>query len=167
MQSILDQFYLYSSHKVNSSKSKVCFWANTNIVVRRMSGNVLGFQQTEDLGNYLGVLLFHRRTTKSMFQFVIDKVQRKLNGFDAKLLSMASRTMLAKSVLLAIPGYFMQFAMIPINTCEKIEQIVKQFVWGSTSSGNKRTLVKWDTCCQPTMTGALVCGDWYLIISPS
>ncbi|KAA3471264.1 Retrovirus-related Pol polyprotein LINE-1 [Gossypium australe] len=149
-------------HKVNSSKSKVCFSANMNITVRRMSRN-----QTKDLGNYLGVPLFHRRIKKSAFQFVIDKVQRKLNGCDAKLLSMAGRTTLAKLVLLAIPGYFMQFAMIPIGTCEKIEQIVKQFVWGSTSNGNKTTLVKWDTCCQPTMTGASICGDWYLIVSPS
>ncbi|KAH1108628.1 hypothetical protein J1N35_012396 [Gossypium stocksii] len=52
-------------------------------------GNVLGFQKVEDLGTYLGVPLFHKRATKSTFQFVIDKVKRKLNCFDVKLLSLA------------------------------------------------------------------------------
>lgn len=77
-----------------------------------------------------------------MFQFLIDKVQRKLNGFDAKLLSLEGRTTLAKSVLLAMPGYFMQSTMILIGVCEKIEQIVQQFIWGSTNSIRKMALVK-------------------------
>lgn len=60
----------------------------------------------DDLGTYLGVSLFHSRVTKNTFQFVIDKVQRKLNGFDTKLLLLSIRIILAKSVLLSIPRYF-------------------------------------------------------------
>lgn len=41
---------------------------------------------------------------------------------------MAGRTMLAKLVLLTIPGYFMQAVMIPVGIFERIEQIVRQFV---------------------------------------
>lgn len=84
---------------------------------------MLGFQQTNDLGNYLGVLLFHSRAKKSTFQFIVNKVQRKLNGFDAKLLSLAGRTTLEKPVLLTILGYFMQSSMILIGICQRIEKI--------------------------------------------
>lgn len=73
----------------------------------------------------MGVLVFHGRVKKSTFQFIVDKVQAKLNGFDAKMLSMAGRILSAKLVLLAIPGYFMQVAMIPIRICEKIEAIIR------------------------------------------
>lgn len=70
---------------------------------------------------YLGIPLFHARVKKSNFQFLIDKVKRKLNGFDARLLSLAGRIMLVKSILLTIPGHFMQSALIPIVVCEEIE----------------------------------------------
>lgn len=92
-------------------------------------GSVLGFQQTDDLGVYLGAPLFHFRVKQSTFQFIIDKVQSKLNSYDAKLLSLARRTMLAKSVLLTIPGYFMQSSMISVRVCEWIEQIMRRFFW--------------------------------------
>lgn len=101
------------------------------------------------------------RVKKRTFQFVIDKVQKKLNGFDVRLLSMAGRVTLAKSVLLAISGYFMQSAMVPVGVCEKIEQMVWNFVWGSTSNTRKIHLVNWDTCRRPMVKGGLVL--WRLV----
>lgn len=83
------------------------------------------------------------------------KCKKRLNGFDAKLLLLASRVTLAKLVLLAIPSYFMQTIMILIRVCDYIEQIVRKFVWGSTSSARKMTLVKWETCCKPLEPGRL------------
>lgn len=70
---------------------------------------------------YLGIPLFHSRVRTSTFQFIVDKVQHKLSGYDAKLLSLAGRVTLVKSVLLTIPGYFMQAALIPVGVCKKIE----------------------------------------------
>lgn len=101
---------------------------NTDDRLKSSIGQTLGFQLTEDLGTYLGVPLFHSRVTKSTFQFLVDKVQHKLNGYDAKLLSLAGRVALAKSVLLVIPRYFMQSTMIPIVVCGRIEQLVRKFV---------------------------------------
>lgn len=115
MQRIIDQFCVFSGHKASASKSKIYFSANTDLHVRRLIGDTVLFQQMEDLDMYLGVLLFHKRVMKSTFQFFIDKVQRKLNGYDAKLLSMAGRMVLVKLVLLAILGYFMQSIMIPVG----------------------------------------------------
>lgn len=141
MKRLLEDFCNHSSQKVNSLKSKLYFSSNTNTHVREKIGNVLGYKQTDDFGNYLGVSLFHSRVKKSMFQFLVDKVQQRLNGFDAKLLLLAGRVTLAKSVLLTIPGYFMQAAIIPIGICEKIEQVLRRFVWGSSEGVNKFALV--------------------------
>lgn len=155
LQETLNTFCRYSGYKINASKSSLFFSNNTNDSLRGAIGNFLGFQQTDDLGMYLGVPLFHSRISKNTFKFIVDKVQKKLNGFDAWILSMAGRVTLAKSVLLPIPGYFMQSSLIPIGVCERIEQIVRTFVWGSSSSGNKVPLVKWETCCQPLLKGGL------------
>ncbi|KAL1066980.1 hypothetical protein V6Z11_D12G099200 [Gossypium hirsutum] len=136
-------------------QKKNSFSANTDKLVREMLSKEFGFQEVDDLGIYLGMLLFHKRVTKSTFQFIIDKVQKRLNGFDAKLLSMADRITLAKSVFLAIPSYFVQSTMIPVGVCDKIEQIIRSFVWGTTRDAKKVHLVNWDTCCQPMNYGGL------------
>lgn len=147
MKAILEEFCHYSRHKINFAKSEVCFSTNTDISLQRRIGSALGFHQTNDLGSYLGIPLFHTRVKKSTFQFLIEKVQRKLNGYDAKLLSLVGRTTLAKSVLLAILGYFMQAALLPIGVCARIEQIVRQFIWGSNGKTNKTALVNWESFC--------------------
>ncbi|MBA0642618.1 hypothetical protein Goklo_026973 [Gossypium klotzschianum] len=51
---------------------------------------------------------------------------------------------MAQSVLLVIPSYFMQTMLIPKGLCEEIERMVRQFVWGSSSSGRKVALVVGD-----------------------
>lgn len=121
MRSILDDFCLHSGHKVSLGKSRLCFSNNTIENVMENVRYLLGFQQPLDLGMYLGVPLLHTRAITTRFQFIVDKVQRKLNGYNARLLSLAERITLAKPVLLTILGYFMQAAMIPVGVCNKIE----------------------------------------------
>ncbi|KAE8702377.1 hypothetical protein F3Y22_tig00110483pilonHSYRG00358 [Hibiscus syriacus] len=50
----------------------------------------------------------HSRVTKSTFQFIIDRVERKLSGWTASKLCLAGQIILAKSIFLAVPNYFMQ-----------------------------------------------------------
>lgn len=135
------------------SKSKLCFSLNMDEGVRGSIERLLGIQQTDQLGDYLGVPLLHTRTKNSTFQFIVDKDQRKLNGYDSKLLSLAGRTMLAKSILMTILGYFMQTAMLSIAIFERIEQIVKRFVWIGSNEVNKKALVNWETVCQLMLKG--------------
>lgn len=47
---------------------------------------------------------------------------------------MAGRITLAKSVLLAIPNYFMGTVHLPISICREIEKITRNFIWGSSTS---------------------------------
>lgn len=61
---IFDVFCYYFGYKVNSSKLKFFFSRNTDISIQHEVGNVFGFSQTEDLGYYLGMPLFHSRVKK-------------------------------------------------------------------------------------------------------
>ncbi|MBA0760358.1 hypothetical protein Gotri_023107, partial [Gossypium trilobum] len=67
-------------------------------------------------------------------------VQSKLQSWEKRSLSLAGMATLAQSVLLAIPSYFMQSTLIPKGHCEEVERLVHQFVWGSSSSGQKVAL---------------------------
>uniref|UniRef100_A0A199UBV5 Uncharacterized protein n=1 Tax=Manihot esculenta TaxID=3983 RepID=A0A199UBV5_MANES len=53
------------------------------------------------------------------YQFLLDKIQRKLSGWNANSLSMAGRITLAKAVIAAIPNYFMQTALLPLKEHNK------------------------------------------------
>lgn len=76
-------------------------------------------------------------------------------GWNTKLLSLAGRVTLSKSVLCIILSYFMQLALILIGVCVEIEKIIKKFVWGASSNDRKISLIGWDKFCMPMDRGGL------------
>ena len=67
----------------------------------------LGIQATTNLGIYLGFPIRHRGAPRNQFKFVVERVISKLVGWKAKFLSFAGRTVLVKSMMVAIPNYVM------------------------------------------------------------
>ncbi|KAA3482036.1 RNA-directed DNA polymerase (Reverse transcriptase) [Gossypium australe] len=155
LKSILYLFCDISGHKISGRKSNIFFSKNTKADIRNQISQLLGFQEVQNLGMYLGVPLLHDRVTKSTLNFVVDKIRRKLNSWDARKLSFAGRITLAQSILLSIPNYFMQTLMIPQGVCDDIERLARQFICGSTEKKSKMALVGWDTICQPRACGGL------------
>ena len=72
----------------------------------------------------------------------MDNVRKKLSEWAAKSLSLAGRITLAKSVLLAIPSYAMQTTKLPSGLCNRIEKLIRNFIWGSSNEERKVNLVK-------------------------
>lgn len=126
---ILDNFCGFFGHRINARKTNVFFSKRVEGVDGGRLCGVLCFRQVQNLGFYLGVPLFHERITNSSLRFVVEKVKAKLQQWDARQLSLASRIALAQSVLLAIPRYFMQSLMIPKGICEEIGRIARHFIW--------------------------------------
>ncbi|KAA3474043.1 Retrovirus-related Pol polyprotein LINE-1 [Gossypium australe] len=124
---ILTQFCEVSGHRISVRKSNIFFW-NTETDVRNQISQLFRFQEVRNLGTYLGVLLLHDRVTKNTLSFIMDKVRKKLQSWDAKKLSIAGRITLAQSVLLFIPNYFMQSLMISKGVSADIERLVRQLI---------------------------------------
>lgn len=74
----------------------------------------------------------------------MNKVQNRLNGWDALRLSMAGKITLVKFVLLVIPNYFMSIVRVPVTVCNEIEKLARNFIWGATSEARKPALLSWD-----------------------
>lgn len=98
---VLESFYNSSEAMVNRTKTKVFFSKNIMERERIRIGSMLGFIITQDLGKYLGMPLLHYRVTKHTYQEIIDKVDRRLSGWNTSHLSLAGRITLAQSVLQA------------------------------------------------------------------
>lgn len=115
----------------------------------------MGFNHTEDLGKYLGVPIFHKRVGLNTFNYVIEKVKQRLSTWKSKTLSFAGRVTLAKSVVQANPTYVMQSSVLPRGTCDEVDKLCRQFIWGDEENHRTVHLIKWNTLCQPKEFGGL------------
>ena len=109
----LDTFCELSRQKVSLAKSKDYFSPNIRQEERDEMCVVLGMSSTPNLGKYLGFPLKHPGSLSHDFDFVLERVQTKLQGWKASLLSMAGRVVLTQSVTSAVPSYLMQGYFLP------------------------------------------------------
>jgi hypothetical protein len=117
--------------------------------------NASGFGLTSDFGKYLGVPIIHARRKNSLYEFIIDKVRKRLSSWKAKNLTFARRITLTQSVLAALPTYVMQTTLLPQGVCNKIEKLMRNFIWGSAEENQSWHSVSWDNICKPKNQGGL------------
>ena len=117
--------------------------------------NTLGFSSIENLGKYLGFSLKHARSWKHDFDFVLDRVKKKLKGWNANLLSMAGKLVLIHASSSTIPNYVMQQASTPSKILKGIDRVNRNFLWGSSDQARKMYWVKWDVVTKPKALGGL------------
>jgi hypothetical protein len=155
IKEVLETFCDLSGQKVNSCKSKAYFSPNVNPDQRRELCSVLGIDSTPDLGKYLGFPIKHSGSSVHDFDFIIDRMQTKLTGWKAKLLSMAGRVILTQAVTSAIPSYVMQGIMLPAKILNSIDRVNRNFIWGSSDLNKKLHLVSWRKITRPKSEGGL------------
>lgn len=111
--------------------------------------------ETQNFGKYLGFPLKHKGSLRRQFNFVADRVMKKLAGWKTKFLSFAGRSVLVKSVMSAIPNYIMQGATLPIHLCDKLDKINRDLLWGSTNEKRRLHPVGWEKVIRPKEEGGL------------
>ena len=125
-------------------KSQIYFSQNVATELKEIICEKLGIHATNNLGKYLGFPLKHKGAPRSQYNFIAGRVISKLACRKSKFLSFASRTVLVKSVMLAMPNYVMQGMTLPTHLCEKLDKINRDFLWGYSSQEKKRMhMVGW------------------------
>ena len=151
----LDTFCELSGQKVSLNKSKVYFSPNTSPEMREELSEVLGIHSTPNLSKYLGFSIKHPGSSSQDFNFVVERVQNTLQGWNASLLSMAGRVVIAQSVLSAIPAYVMQGCILPTQILNNLDKVNRNFVWGSMEEKKKMHMVCWEKITKPKRRGGL------------
>jgi len=155
IQECLTRFCMASGQKVSASKSRIYFSPNTHASEMANVCNVLGIEPTDDLGKYLGVPTINGRVKKSQYQYILDRISKKLAGWKTSCLSLAGRATLIQSTLSAIPSYTMQTARLPRSICDEIDRKVRCFLWGGTNNVRKIHLANWNSVTKPKELGGL------------
>ncbi|MBA0878438.1 hypothetical protein Goshw_000096, partial [Gossypium schwendimanii] len=152
-----------NGQRINVRKTNVLFSKGVDNILGERLGDVLGFLQVQNLGSYLGVLLFHERITNRSLRFLVEKVKAKFQSWDRQL-SLVGRVTLAQPILLIIPSYFMQPLVVPKCVCEEIEHIARQFIWGNSGGVISWLLLIGNLFVKLKLVEDLVCGQHYFSI---
>ena len=86
---------------------------------------------------YLGLLAFVGREKKRSFIYLKERVWKKLQGWKKKLLSIADREVLIKSIIQAILTYAMNCFKLPKELIKEIEVLICKFWWGYNGKSRK------------------------------
>lgn len=87
---------------------------------------------------------------------MIDKVDKRLDGWRGLLLPLAERVILVRSVLRALPIYAMSVLLLPAGTVQEIEKRRRAFFWtGQETVTGGNCKVAWDIVCAPFVNGGL------------
>ena len=110
---------------------------------------------------YLGMPLGSLHKTASIWNPILEKMEKKLSGWKRLYLSKGGRLTLLKSTLSSLPTYFLSLFTIPKAVVSRLERIQRNFLWGSLVECFKYPLVAWENVCFPRELGGL--GIWKLV----
>ncbi|XP_023927687.1 uncharacterized protein LOC112039077 [Quercus suber] len=134
--------------KVNVAKSEMVPIGKVNNV--HALAEILGCRVGALLMTYLGMLLGASHKSPSIWNLILEKIERKLAGWKKLYLSKDGRLILLKSTLSSLPTYFLSFLTIPTHVANKIEKLQRD-LWGDT----KTHLLGWYKVCMPMANGGL------------
>ena len=87
------------------------------------------------------------------WNWLLAKLEHRVNIWCNRWLSRACRIILVKSVLEAIPVYWMALAWIPKAILEKARRIFSNFLWNGNKEHKVLPWVKWNQIARPKELG--------------
>ena len=113
--------------KLNKSKTTLFFSKAMDGAIKDQIKEAWGVPEIMQYEKYLGLPSFVGKGKKASFNYIKERIWRKIEGWEGKLLSQAGREVLIKSLIQAIPTYTTGCFKIPMGLCNKIKAMIKNF----------------------------------------
>jgi hypothetical protein len=104
---------------------------------------------------YLGLPLGASYKATSIWNGVIETMERRLAGWKKIYLSKGGRLTLIKSTLSNLPTYYMSLFPLPVGVANRLERLQRDFLWGGIGDEFKFHLVNWERICRSIKSGGL------------
>ncbi|XP_056692196.1 uncharacterized protein [Spinacia oleracea] len=151
----LEDFGHRSGLRISMQKSTIIFPNTMHNSIRHEIANPYGLRISTCFGKYLGIDIRPNKLKISNYLQLLDKSTNKVKGWQAKLLNMAGRCTLVKSVLNSFPVYVMQTNILPISIVNKIEKCSRKFLWNKTERNRYMTRISWENVTNSIDNGGL------------
>ncbi|XP_010480735.1 PREDICTED: uncharacterized protein LOC104759525 [Camelina sativa] len=139
----------------NLVKSSITFGKKVKVENKTKVRHILNIHNEGEGGKYLGIPEQFGRKKSTMFQYIIEKVKEKTQGWNKKFLSSGGKKVLLKSVALAIPIYSMNVFKFPKENFQDINSCLAKFWWNSSESNNSMHWLAWERLGTPKRSGGL------------
>lgn len=137
LMQFLNTYCRASGQEVSMQKPSIFFGAKNPVGLRAKVCNILGMQQVDDPGNYLGIPTVWGKSKRNALTYVKDQITAKIQGWKNGLLSQASGEVLIKAVAPAMLAYPMNIFCFPDNICNDINATIANFWWGQKRGREK------------------------------
>lgn len=155
VKAILLCFEVVSGLEINFLKSELIGIIRTEKSKLLQYAEILGCKAGDLPASYLGLPLCLGPVSKSMWNPVVERVERKLSTWKASYLSMRGRVTLIKAVLLNLPIYYFSLFKCLNSVIKRIERLQREFLWYGNSTQRKYHLIDWESICKPKEEGGL------------
>ena len=152
---MLNKYEEALGQKLNRSKTSLFFSKSVPEEVKHGIKVTLEVPEIMQYEKYLGLPSLVGKGKKASFNYIKEKVWRKLQGWEAKLLSQARREVLLKAVIQAIPTYTIGCFKLLVSLCNEIESLIKKFWWGQRADRRKIHWVKWEEMTKSKTIGGM------------
>ena len=105
--------------------------------------------------SYLGLPLCLGSVNKTLWDTVVERVEKKLSTWKAKYLSIGGRVTLIRSALSNLLVYYFSLFKCSASVIKRIERLERDFSWYGNGTQKKNYLVDWGSICKPKEEGCL------------
>ncbi|KAL9660817.1 hypothetical protein QQ045_025635 [Rhodiola kirilowii] len=113
LKKVLREYEAVSGQQINYGKSEMFVGDNVSMERARCFGGILGVRVVECIDKYLGLPVSLNGRKTALLNFIEDRMWKRVNGWKEKLLSVAGKEILIKSVVQAIPIYALSCFKMP------------------------------------------------------
>ena len=152
---IMEAFGDATGLRINMTKSTVatirCAGLDMEEVLREFSGARVNFPI-----QYLGLPLNLGRIRMVHLQYIQDRAKGKIAGWQGKLITVAGRKELIRSVVTSLPVYLITAIKPPKKFIKELDKLRHRFLWaGDRQLTGGKCKVARTKVCTPTVNGGL------------
>ena len=95
------------------------------------------------------------KSKTNVFAYLKERIWQRIQGWKEKLLSKASKEIMIKAIVQAIPAFAMGCFDITKEMCNQISSLVATYRWNNQDKENSMHWVSWETLVASKADGGL------------
>lgn len=136
-----------SREKANFDKSITFYSSNTIQAAKDEIFDFLGIRESHSMKKYLSFPTLVGRGKKTSFQYIKDRINRHIDNWSTRTLSLSEKEIFIKAILQAVLTYAMSCFLLLRAFCSEIKSIFTKYMWQKSKGKREIHWCFWDKLC--------------------